>query len=138
MTHISACRDLSSRVVAEAAWGSGDAHVQSTATRQPRPQAVGARGAPHLPLGFASKPSPSAPWARGLLSASWERGYPDLPACGPGRGSTNGLVRPIFISNHSRPSRGAKPREADDTKTSSGAASRGGPMLTQQVAHDTG
>ena len=30
-----------SRVVAEAAWGSGDAHVQSTAMRRPRPQAVG-------------------------------------------------------------------------------------------------
>ena len=49
------------------------------------------------------------------MSASWERGYLDLPACGPRRGSTNGLVRPIFISNHSRPSRGAKPHEADDT-----------------------
>ena len=59
------------------------------------------------------------------LSASWERGYPDLPACGLRRGSTNGLVQPIFISNHSRPSRGAKPREADDTKTSLGAASLG-------------
>ena len=41
-----------------------------------------ARGTPHLPFGFASKPSPSAPWARGLLSAFWERGSPDLPACG--------------------------------------------------------
>ena len=28
------------------------------------------------------KPSPSAPWAWGLLSAFWERGSPDLPACG--------------------------------------------------------
>ena len=86
---------------------------------------VRACGAPHLPFGFASKPSPSAPWAKGLLSASWERGYLDLPACGPWHGSTNGLVRPIFSSNHSRPSRGAKPREADDTKTSLGAASPG-------------
>ena len=59
------------------------------------------------------------------MSASWERGYPDLPACGPWRGSTNGLVRPIFSRNHSRHSRGAKPREADDTKTSLGAASPG-------------
>src|SRR3954467_222873 len=42
--------------------------------RQPRPRDVRARGAPHLPLGFASKPSPSAPWARGLMLASWERG----------------------------------------------------------------
>ena len=114
---------------AETAWGSGDAHIQSTATRRPRPQAVGARGAPHLPFGFASKPSPNAPWARGLLSAFQERGSPDLPACGPQRGSTSGPVRPIFTSKHSRPSRGAKPREADDARPPQGrphqAGSRG-------------
>ena len=82
-----ACRgDLSSREVAEAAWGSGDAHVQSTATHRPRPQAIGVCGAPHLTFGFASKPSPSVPWARGLLSAFWEWGYPDLPACGVAQG----------------------------------------------------
>ena len=53
----SACtRDPSSQAVAEAAWGSGDAHVPSIALHQPRPWAVGARSAPHLPLGFASKP----------------------------------------------------------------------------------
>ena len=51
--------------------------------------------------------------------------YPYLPACGPRRGSTSGPVRPIFTSKHSRPSRGAKPHEADDTKTSLGAASLG-------------
>ena len=50
------------------------------------------------------------------LSVFWERGSPDLPACGPRRGSTSGLVRPIFISQHSRPSRGAKPRKADDAR----------------------
>ena len=77
---------LSGQAVAEAVWGSGDAHVQSTATRRPRLQAFGARGAPNLTLGFTVKPSPSAPWARGLLSAFWERGSPDLPACGPQRG----------------------------------------------------
>ena len=77
---------LSGPAVAEAAWGSGDAHVQSTATRQPRPQAFGARGAPNLTLGFAAKPRPSAPWAQGLLSAFWEQGSPDLPTCGPLRG----------------------------------------------------
>ena len=77
---------LSNRAVAEAAWGSGDAHVQSTATRQPRPPAFGARGAPNLTLGFATKPSPSTPWALGLLSAFWEQGSPDLPLRGPQRG----------------------------------------------------
>ena len=32
-----ACRDLSNPAVAKAPWGSGDTHVQSTATRRPRP-----------------------------------------------------------------------------------------------------
>ena len=105
-----------SRAVAEVAWGSGDAHVQSTATRRPRLQAVGARATPHFPFGFAAKPSPSAPWARGLLSVFWERGSPDLPACGLCRGSSGGPVRPIFINSSSRPSRGAKPRRADDAR----------------------
>ena len=58
-------------------------HVPSGATRQLGPQAIGARGTSPLPFGFASKPSSSAPWARGLLSVFWEPGYPDLPACGP-------------------------------------------------------
>ena len=48
-----------------------------------------------------------------------------MPACGPRRGSTNSPVRPNISSNSSRPSRGTKPREADDTKTSLGAASSG-------------
>ena len=52
--------------------------------------------------------------------AFWIRGYPDLPACGPLHGSIDGLVRPNFSINNSRPSRGAKPREADDIKTSKG------------------
>ena len=42
-----------------------------------------------------------------------------MPACGPRRGSTNGLVWPIFTSKHSRPSRGGR------HKTSSGVASPG-------------
>ena len=50
------------------------------------------------------------------MSAFWERGSPDLPACGPRRGSTSWPVRPIFTSQHSRPSRGAKPREGDVTR----------------------
>ena len=98
---------VKSRTVAEAAWGSGGAHVPSIAMRRPRPQVLGARGALQLPFGFASKPSSSAPWARGLLSASWERGCPDLPSCYPRRGSTSGPVRPIFTNKHSRPSRGS-------------------------------
>ena len=34
---------------------------------------------------------------RGLLSAFWEWGSPDLPACGPQRGFASRPVRPIFI-----------------------------------------
>ena len=96
--------------------GSTDAHVQSIATRRPRPQAVGARGTPHFPIRFSAKPSPSAPWARVLLSALWERGSPDLPTCGMQRGSSSGPVRSVFINPSSRPSRGAKPRGADDMR----------------------
>ena len=51
------------------------------------------------------------------LSALWERGSPDLPACGLWRGSKGGgPARPIFINTCSRPSRGAKPRGADDKR----------------------
>ena len=51
----------------------------------------------------------------------WEPGYPNLPACGPWRGSIDGLVRPSFGNNNSRPSREARPREVDDTKTTRGS-----------------
>ena len=107
---------LSSRAVAKASWESGDAHVQSTAMRRPRPQAVRARGALLLPFRLPARPSPGAPWARGLLSVFWERGSADLPACGLRRGSKGIPVRPIFTNMNPRPSRGAKPRGADDRK----------------------
>src|SRR4051812_4560461 len=97
MVFLACRRDLSSRAVVGAAWGSGDAHVQSTTTRRPRPQGFGARDTLYLTFGFASKPSPSVPWARGLLSAFWERGSPDLRACGPRRGCASRHVRPILI-----------------------------------------
>ena len=67
-----------------------------------------------MPLRFSAKPRPSAPWARGLLSVFWEWGYPDLPACGLQCSSRSGQVHPIFVNSSSRPSRGAKPRGADD------------------------
>ena len=140
MTHFSARRDLSSRAVAEASWGSADAHVQSIATWRPRPQAIGARGASRLPLRFSAKPSLGAPWARGLLSAFWERGSPDLPACSLRRGSSGGPVRPSFISSCSRPSQGAKPCEADDRRLPQEqphqAGSRGGGEIKAGVPHE--
>ena len=33
-----------------------------------------------------------------VVSVFWERGYPDLPACGLRRGSRSGPVRSIFIN----------------------------------------
>ena len=87
-----------------------------------------------------SRPSPRAPWARGLLSAFWERGSPDLPACGLRRGSSGGPVWPIFISSSSRPSRGAKPRGADDMKLPQRqphqAGSRGGGEIKAGVPRE--
>ena len=57
-------------------------------------------------------------------------GVPDLPACGLRRGSSGGPMQPSFISSSSRPSRGAKPRGADDAELPQArphqAGSRGG------------
>ena len=112
---------LSGQAVAEAAWGSGDAHVQSTAMRQPRPQAFGARGAPYLTLGFATKPSPSAPWARGLLSAFSERG--SRPSClRPMAWLSQQAVRPIFINKAPKTLARVQASRGGRRKTSSGVA----------------
>ena len=74
------------------------------------------------------------------MSAFWERGSPDLPACGPQRGSINGPVRPIFINSSSRPSRGAKPRGADNRKLPQArprqAGSRGGGEIKARVPRE--
>ena len=78
-----------------------------------------------MPLGFASKPSPSTPWARGLLSAFWERGSPNLPACGPRRGCASRPVRPIFISKAFKTLARGEASRGGRHKTSSGAASPG-------------
>ena len=124
---------MSSRAVTEAAWVSGDAHVQSTATRRPRPHADGARGAPHLPLRFSAKPSPSVPWAQGLLSAFWEWGSPDLPACGLRRGSSGSPVRPIFISTRLKTLARGQASQGGRQGASSGAASSGWLMRRRRV-----
>ena len=77
-------------------------------------------GTPIPTTPIAWKPSPSAPWAQGLLSASWTWGYPVLPACGPPCDFIDGLVRPSFETNTTRPSQGAKPCGVDDAKTPEG------------------
>ena len=71
-----------------------------------RPQAVRARGTPHFPFGFAWKPSPSAPWAQGLLSVFWERGSPDLPACGLRHGSKEAQHSPSSSTQAQDPREG--------------------------------
>ena len=43
-----------------------------------------------------------------------------MPACRSLHGSVDGLVRPNFSIDDSRPSQGAKPREAGDAKSSKG------------------
>ena len=54
------------------------------------------------------------------MSVFWIWGYPALLACNPPRGFMDDLVRPSFSINNARPSRGAKPREADEAKTPEG------------------
>ena len=75
-----------------------------------------------------------------LLSVFWERGSPDLPACGLRCGSSGGPARPIFISSSSRPSRGAEPRGADDRKLPQRqphqACSRGGGEIKAGVPRE--
>ena len=100
----------------EAASGSGDAQAQSTATRRPTPQAVGAHGAPHLPFGFALKPSPSAPWDRGLLPAFWNGGP---QTCLP---TARGVAPPAALYGPSSPANTQDPRE--------------GPSLVRQTTQD--
>jgi hypothetical protein len=97
-------------------------------TTQPAPRASPARrlwGPTALRpcrFGFSWKPSPSAPWARGLLSAFWEPGYPDLPACGPWRGPSGGRVRPIFSTNPQHPREGPSLARRTTPRPPEGAA----------------
>ena len=64
-------------------------------------------------------------WARGLLSASWEWGSPDLPDCGPRRGWASRSVWPIFIDKAFKTLARGQASRAGRCKTSSGAASPG-------------
>ena len=74
------------------------------------------------------------------MSTFWEWGSPDLPACGPRRGSTSGPVWPIFTSKHSRPSQGDKTRKADDARPPQGrshqAGSQGAERSRQGTPHE--
>ena len=83
-----------------------------------------------LDLWLRLEAKPERALGPGLLSVFWERGSPDLPTCGLRRGSRGGPAWPIFINTSSTPSRGAKPRGADDRRLPQArprqAGSRGG------------
>ena len=53
-------------------------------------------------------------YGQGKLSAFWERGSPDLPTCGVAQ--VVAQYGPSSSAQDSRPSRGAKPREADNAR----------------------
>ena len=59
------------------------------------------------------------------LSVFWERGSPDLPACGPRRGCASGPVRPIFINKASKTLARVQASRGGRRKTSSGVAEPG-------------
>ena len=59
-----------------------------------------------MPFSLPARPSPGAPWARGLLSAFWELGPPDLPACGLRRGSKGAQHGPSSSTHAQDPNEG--------------------------------
>ena len=59
------------------------------------------------------------------MSAFWERGSPDLPACGPRRGCASRPVRPTFINKASKTLARGQASRGGRHKTSPGAASPG-------------
>ena len=61
----------------------------------------------------------------GIMSAFWERGSPDLPSCGLRRGSSGGLVRPIFISTRLKTLTRGQASRGGGRGASSGMASSG-------------
>ena len=83
MVFLACRRDLSSRAVAEAAWGSGDAHVQSTATRQPRSRAFEAPRAPRLILWLRLEAKPERALGPGATVGVLGTGVPRLACLWP-------------------------------------------------------
>ena len=102
--------------------------------RRPRPinrhvstEAVGFWGprCSALDLLLRLEAKPERALGPGLLSASWERGSPDLPACSPRRGCAGRPVRPIFIDEVFKTLMRGQASRGGRHKTSSGAASPG-------------
>ena len=59
-----------------------------------------------MALGFASKPSTSAPWARGLLSVFWERGPQTCLPAAHGVAPPTALYSPSSLANTQDPREG--------------------------------
>ena len=70
-------------------------------------------------------PVPDTRATSSALSAFWERGSLDLPACDPWRGSARGPVRPIFINKAFKTLARGQASRGGRHKTSPGAASPG-------------
>ena len=82
---------------------------------------LGARGAPNLTLGFTTKPSPRAPWARGYYQRSGNGGPQTcLPAA---RGmAKQQAVRAIFTNKAPKTLARGQASRGRRCKTSSGVA----------------
>ena len=83
--------------------GCGEAHVQSTAMRRPRPQAVRAHDASHFPFRISAWPSPGA-LGSGATVGILGTGVPRLACLRPVAWLKGRPAWPIFISTSSRPS----------------------------------
>ena len=116
MVFLACCRDLSSHAVAEAAWGSGDAHVQSTATCQPRPQAFWGPRCSELDPWLRREAKPEHTLGAGATVDVLGTGVPRLACLPPTAWPGSGPYDPYSSTRHPRPSRGSKPREADDAR----------------------
>ena len=73
------------------------------------------------------------------MSVFWERGSPDLPACGPRRGYASRPIQPIFINKAFKTLARGQASRGGRRKTSSGAASlgwltRGGEIKARQTS----
>ena len=67
------------------------------------------------------------------MSAFWERGSPDLPACGPRRGCASRPVWPIFISKALKTLARGQASRGGRRKTSSGEAPLGGLTRSRDI-----
>ena len=131
---------LSSRAVAKAAWGSGDAHVQSTAMCRPRLQAFGARGAPRLILWLCLEAKPKRALGPGATIGVLGTGVPRLACLRPTAWLCCRPVWPTFINKAFKTLTRAKPREADDARPPQErpcqAASRGAEISRKGKPHE--